>query len=439
MGSNAASKPEELPRIFAEQANAGDLEGLLALYEGGAALIGPDGGAVTGEDLVREQLKGLLAMAPKVETGESRALLADDIALVSNRWRMTFSLGEGGEQSGFEATSTEVVRRQPDGSWRYVINDPTSAGLRPPVLPGLRTAPPLGHAETGKAVFEQLIYEEDGPLARVTLNRPERHNALSMRLSDELTTVLERVRASETVKVLVICGAGETFCAGDDITEMGLWGNANQIMRRVAGYQRMADMLEELDKVTIAAVDGYAVGGGLEITMACDFVVATQRAIWGMPEVDVGITPGWGGTTRMARLIGRRMTKEVNLLGALHPAVRAAELGLWNRVVEDGELEAEVGTLVEIVLEKNQQAVRQLKFIIDKGVEADLHTAQGFEALSAGLSGAVNGAWQVGDADQAAGIVSFITNGERWRGRRSIARDFWTDGPIAAGESKKEG
>jgi enoyl-CoA hydratase len=435
----AASKPEELPRIFAEQANAGDLEGLLALYEGGAALIGPDGGVVTGEELVREQLKGLLAMAPKVEIGESRALLADDIALVSNRWRMTFSLGEGGEQSGFEATSTEVARLQSDGSWRYVIDDPTSAGLRPPALPGLRTPSPLGHTETGKAVFEQLIYEEDGPVARLTLNRPERHNALSMRLSDELTTALEQVRASETVKVLVIRGAGETFCAGDDITEMGLWGNANQIMRRVEGYQRMADMLEGLDKVTIAAVDGYAVGGGLEITMACDFVLATRRAIWGMPEVDVGITPGWGGTTRMARLIGRRMTKEVNLLGALHPASRAAELGLWNRVVENGQLEAEVDTLVELVLEKNQQAVRQLKFIIDKGVEADLHTAQGFEALSAGLSGAVNGAWQVGDADQAAGIASFITDGETWRSRRSSARDFWTDGPIVAGKSKKEG
>jgi enoyl-CoA hydratase len=164
--------------------------------------------------------------------------------------------------------------------------------------------------------------------------------------------------------------------------------------------------------------------------MACDFVIATRRAIWGMPEVDVGITPGWGGTTRMARLIGRRMTKEINLLGALHPASRAAELGLWNRVVDDDRLQAEVDALVQVVLSKNQQAVRQLKFIIDKGVEADLHTAQGFEALSAGLTGAVNGAWQVEDADQAAGIVSFVTGGEQWRERRDAARSFWTDGPI---------
>jgi enoyl-CoA hydratase len=289
--------------------------------------------------------------------------------------------------------------------------------------------------ERSRPSAEQLVYEEDGPVARITLNRPERRNALSMQLSDELTAALERVRESGTLKVLVIEGAGGTFCAGDDITEMAQWGDANQIVRRVRGYQRMADTLEELDKITIAAVDGHAVGGGLEITMACDFVVATRRAIWGMPEVDVGITPGWGGTTRMARLIGRRMTKEVNLLGALHPATRAAELGLWNRVVADDELEAEVEALVEVVLAKSQQAVRQLKFIIDKGVEADLHTAQGFEALSAGLTGAVNGAWQIDDADQASGIASFVTGGEQWRSRREAARAFWTDGPIPAGRS----
>jgi enoyl-CoA hydratase len=160
--------------------------------------------------------------------------------------------------------------------------------------------------------------------------------------------------------------------------------------------------------------------------MACDFVIATRRASWGMPEVDIGITPGWGGTTRMARLIGRRMTKEINLIGALHPAGRAVELGLWNRVVENERLETELDALVQVLLSKNQQAVRQLKFIIDHGAEADLHTAQGFEALSAGLTGAVNGAWQVPDADQAAGIMSFVADGERWNTRRALARDFWT-------------
>jgi enoyl-CoA hydratase len=287
---------------------------------------------------------------------------------------------------------------------------------------------PSAHNVDGN--YEYLNYLEDGPVARLTLNRPQARNALSIALSDELIHAIERVRDSSTLKVLVIQGAGGTFCAGDDITEMGQWGNPNEAMRRVTGYQHMADTLEQLDKVTIARVDGYAVGGGLEITMACDFVVAAASTKWGMPEVDVGITPGWGGTTRMARLIGRRLTKEINLLGALQPASRAAKLTLWNRVVPDERLDAAVDELVAVVLSKNQQAVRQLKFIINNGVEADLKTAQAFEKLSAGLTGAVNGIWEIADADHGAGVIGFRDKNELWERRRGQARDFWIDGPI---------
>jgi enoyl-CoA hydratase len=282
-------------------------------------------------------------------------------------------------------------------------------------------------ADADPPTFDELILRERDRVARITLNRPEKRNALSRHLSNELVAAIERVRRSEEAKILVIDGAGGTFCAGDDITEMHDWGDAHQTMRRVHFYQYLANSLEELDKTTIAKVDGYAVGGGLEITMACDFVVASRRARWGMPEVDVGITPGWGGTTRMSRLIGRRMTKEVNLLGALHPASRAVALGLWNRAVEDDELDRAVEALVEVLLTKNQQAIRQLKLIINKGVEADLNTAQGFELLSAGLTAAVNGAWEVPDADHARGVESFVEKGELWQRRRGLARDFWTD------------
>ncbi len=290
---------------------------------------------------------------------------------------------------------------------------------------------PSAHRVSGDYQF--LTFVEDGPVGRVTLNRPEKRNALSIALSDELTHVIERLRDTTAVKVVVIRGAGGTFCAGDDISEMLEWGTANDVMRRVRGYQHMADTLEGLDKLTIAAVDGYAVGGGLEITMACDFVVAASSAKWGMPEIDVGITPGWGGTTRMARLIGRRMTKEVNILAAIHPASRAAELGLWNRVVPDDQLDASVDELVGVLLSKNHQAARQLKFIINAGVEADLHTAQAFEELSAGLTSAVNGAWVVPDADQGAGVMDFVGKGSIWKDRRDKALTFWTDGPVSDG------
>ena len=251
----------------------------------------------------------------------------------------------------------------------------------------------------------------EGDVARILLNRPEVHNALSIELSDMLVDAIRTIKKSTAVKFVVIKGAGRSFCVGDDITEMMQWGNdeygnstqgANGVMRRARIYQDMANSLEELDKMTISAVDGYAVGGGLEITMACDFVIATDRAMWGMPEVDSGITPGWGGTTRMARYIGKRRTKEINIIGALMPAGRAVEWGLWNRVVPADQLDSEVEKLLEVLRSKNQQACRQFKILINRGCETELYTAQGFEMLSAGLSGAVNGFWQVADADQGA-------------------------------------
>ena len=275
--------------------------------------------------------------------------------------------------------------------------------------------------------FENLIYEEKDKTAFITLNRPEVKNALSMKLSDELVAAIETIRKSKKLKFLVIRGAGNNFCVGDDITEMMRWGDANGITRRARYYQNMANQLEELDKITIAAVDGYAVGGGLEITMVCDFVIATERSKWGMPEVDVGITPGWGGTTRLARFIGRRRTKEINLLGALHSGKKAVEWNLWNRLVPDDQLDNEVEKLLEVLKSKNQQGLRQLKFIINRGVECDLYTAQGFEVLSAGLTGAVNGMWKIKDADQGKGVIGFNRKDGLWQTRRGLAKDFWVD------------
>jgi len=275
--------------------------------------------------------------------------------------------------------------------------------------------------------FENLIYEEKDQVAWIILNRPEVLNALSMKLSDELVAAIEIVRQSTKLKFLVIKGAGNNFSVGDDIKEMIKWGDANDITRRARYYQNMANQLEELDKITIAAVDGYAVGGGLEITMACDFVIATERSKWGMPEVDVGITPGWGGTTRLTRLIGRRRAKEINLIGALHSGKKAVEWNLWNRVVPNDHLDDEVERLLEVLKSKNQQGLRQLKFIINRGVECDLYTAQGFEVLSAGLTGAVSGMWKIKDADQGKGVIGFTEKAGLWQTRRRMARDFWVD------------
>ena len=165
----------------------------------------------------------------------------------------------------------------------------------------------------------------------------------------------------------------------------------------------------------------------MEITMACDFVIATERSKWGMPEVDVGITPGWGGTTRLARLIGRRRAKEINLIGALHSGEKAVEWNLWNRVVPNEQLDTEVELLLDVLKSKNQQGMRQLKFIINRGVECDLYTAQGFEVLSGALTGAVSGMWKIKDADQGKGVIGFTEKDGLWQTRRRLAKDFWVD------------
>jgi enoyl-CoA hydratase len=276
-----------------------------------------------------------------------------------------------------------------------------------------------------------LLLTMDGDTARIILNRPEVRNALSIEMSDMLVDAIQTVKRSTDTKFLIIKGAGNTFCAGDDIKEMLRWGDdehgkstqgANGVMRRVRIYQDMANSLEELDKLTICAVDGLAVGGGLEITMACDFVIATERARWGMPEVDSGITPGWGGTTRLSRYIGKRRTKEINIIGALMTAERAVQWGLWNRVVDNDSLDTELDALLEVLRCKNQQACRQLKYIINRGCETDLYTAQGFEMLSGGLSGAVNGFWEVNDADKGSGVTNFTEKGGLWQRRRALSK-----------------
>ncbi|MEM8800114.1 MAG: enoyl-CoA hydratase/isomerase family protein [Pseudomonadota bacterium] len=294
-----------------------------------------------------------------------------------------------------------------------------------------KTAHGFNRSTVNQPETEFLKYEEQDDLAIITLNRPEVMNALSIDLSREFCETIEYIRDQTHLHIVVIKGEGGNFCVGDDLTEMssGAWGDPNQVVRRVRFYQHMANTLEELDKITIASVEGNCVGGGLEITMACDFVICAESARWGMPEVDWGITPGWGGTTRMARLIGRRMTKEINLLGALHPARRGLDLGLFNRVVGDNQLAAATDELVDLLRTKNQQGLRQLKFIINKNVEADLHTAQGFEAVQAGLTSAVLYNGLVDDSDGMHGWIAYASGDEDSviRQRRKKAINFWVD------------
>lgn len=255
-------------------------------------------------------------------------------------------------------------------------------------------------------------------------------NPLTVALTDELRTAVSEVNADEKVHVVIFRGEGGYFCCGDDLVEMheGMWGDPNQVMRRIRYYQDFAQSVEEMDKVTLAVVEGFALGGGLETAMACDFILASENCRWGMPEVDNAMTPGWGGTTRMIRYIGRRRTKEVNMIGALHSAKRGVEWGLFNHAVPDAALDNEIAKFVELMLAKNQQTLRQLKFVMNKNADADMATALAFEAMNEVITASNN--WRsdtpkIPDAEPGVGLKAFAEKDEVWNKRRELAIPFW--------------
>lgn len=272
----------------------------------------------------------------------------------------------------------------------------------------------------------------DGRVATIMWNPPKKLNPLTCDLTNELMAAVEEVQADEKLHVVVLRGEGGFFSVGDDLVEMHekMWGDPNQVMRRIRYYQNFANRIEELDKTTIAVIQGFALGGGLEITMACDFALAAESVQWGMPEVDNAMTPGWGGTTRMIRLIGRRRTKEVNMIGALRSAQTAVDWGLFNRCVPDAKLEDELESFIQVMLSKNQQTLRQLKFVMNKNADADMTTALAFEAMNEVITSALN--WRkdtdkVPDAEPGEGLRSFAEKTDPWNKRRALALKFWAD------------
>ncbi len=261
--------------------------------------------------------------------------------------------------------------------------------------------------------YEFILVARDGPVTTITLNRPQVHNALNVKLSAELNQAVRVVRDDRDCRIMILRGAGNTFCAGDDLKEFREW-SADDAYWQVRKYQETVQIIEDLTPITIAAVDGVATGGGLELTLVCDFVIATDRSRWGMPEVDWNITPGWGGTSRLVRYVGRRKAKEMNLIGALFSAQRAEYYSLVNRVVPAERLDEEVLVLCEVLLAKDPYTLRRTKFIITQG--ADLHVSG---ALAFEVPVRPYGDWDGG--------LEMFTDREQRRERRARSQGFWQD------------
>jgi len=248
--------------------------------------------------------------------------------------------------------------------------------------------------------FETIQLVIEGGVATVTLNRAQQLNALNRQMIRELDEAFDSVKANPGARVLVIMGAGDrAFAAGADIREFAEMDPAGAL-EFSRDIQRVYGKLETMPKPTIAAVNGFALGGGCELMMACDIAYAADTAKLGQPEISLGLIAGAGATQRLPRLVGKQKAKELMMTGDLIPAEEALRLGLVCKVVPAGELMAEVRALCEKLLGKGDVALRLMKEAIQAGLEVDLATGFEIEAKSWSLCFATE--------DHAEGINAFL-------------------------------
>ena len=235
------------------------------------------------------------------------------------------------------------------------------------------------------ATFENLLVERDGAVATITINRPTVLNALNAQTLDELRRAVLAVKHDPAVRSVIITGAGEkAFAAGADISELAQQTPAGGRERALRG-QHVFDLVENLGKPAIAAINGYALGGGCELAMACTLRLAADTAMLGQPEVNLGLIPGYAGTQRLARLVGAGRALELLLTGDHVPAQEAHRIGLVNRVVPAANLVPEARALAHRLATKAPVAVRYIIDAINKGLQMPFADAQVFEATLFGL------------------------------------------------------
>jgi enoyl-CoA hydratase/carnithine racemase len=249
-------------------------------------------------------------------------------------------------------------------------------------------------------MYQNLIVEEDAAIVTITVNRPDKLNAIDERTAVELLDLFSKLDARDEVRVVILTGAGDrSFIAGGDIAAMSRMSLQEGEKFVYLGH-KLTKAMEHSNKVVIAAVNGFALGGGTELAMACDIRVASEKAQFGLPEVTVGLFPGWGGTQRLGRLIGKGRAKELIFTGERVSADEAYRLGLVNKVVSPEELMPYTRQLAERILANSQNAIRQAKKALNEGLEVSLDQGLVIEAE----------AWLVNfsTADRVEGLTAFV-------------------------------
>jgi enoyl-CoA hydratase/carnithine racemase len=230
--------------------------------------------------------------------------------------------------------------------------------------------------------FEQVELVTEGGLATVRLNRPERYNALGACMVEELGEALDEVETSGEARVMILTGTGgRAFCSGVDLKERAAMA-ADERWAHNRALNAFAGRLARLQVPTIAAMNGLAFGGGLEITLACDFRIAVEGATFSLPEVGIGIVPGAGGTQRLPRLIGPTRAKEMILTGRRIDAATALEMGLLSKLVPPDELMQEARTLAEEVSSNSPFALAHAKAAVDLALETTIEQGLRYETAA---------------------------------------------------------
>ena len=219
-----------------------------------------------------------------------------------------------------------------------------------------------------------VLYTVAEKIARVTMNRPASMNAMSRGMITELRQAIERAQDDPAVSVIILSGAGGNFCAGDDLKESE-HQTADDFLALIMDLQRLTRLLLLREKPTIAAVDGYALGGGFELALACDFRVASTRARFGCVEARVGMVITGGTTVLLPRLVGQGIAREIILMAEVFESLLAQRLGLVHRVAEPELLDAEAQALAEKLLSRAPLAVRESKRLLNLPLEPELERA----------------------------------------------------------------
>ncbi len=233
--------------------------------------------------------------------------------------------------------------------------------------------------------YKYIIYEKSDGVATITLNRPEALNAFSKDVVSEILHVLEDVKNDENVRVVILTGAGEkAFSAGADIKSM-VGMNALKARELSLMGETLCLALENLEKPVVAALNGYALGGGLEVAMSCDLRIASENARVGQTEVNIGLIPGWGGTQRLTRLVGMTKAKELVFTGKMIDAKTAEQIGILNMVVPADKFRDTVRQFALELASKAPVAVKVAKVLINKGANIGLDSALALEREGFGV------------------------------------------------------